>query len=112
MHQNGHALDRNHINVLLLVWDQQSAAVEISQGKAVADAAVRAGVNLLIWSSLPSVTQMTNGEVTTVHHFDSKAEVEAYIRGLPIPSKVFFVPGWFMQNIELPFIPKPKLVRG
>ncbi|KAJ5566746.1 NmrA-like family-domain-containing protein [Penicillium hispanicum] len=70
-------------------WDTLTGIAETDQGKAVADAAVAAGVSLLIRSSLPNVTQMTNGELTTVHYFDSKAEVEAYIRGLPIPSKVF-----------------------
>lgn len=51
---------------------------------------------------------MTKGEITTVHHFDSKAEVEAYIRGLPILS-TFFMAGWYMQN-HIAFMP-PKLVR-
>jgi uncharacterized protein YbjT (DUF2867 family) len=71
--------------------------VEILQGKAVADAAVAAGVVQIIWSSLPSVTKLTNGEITSMAHFDSKAEVEEYIRGLKIKS-TFFWAGWFMQN--------------
>jgi uncharacterized protein YbjT (DUF2867 family) len=94
-----------------LVWKKASAAVEIAQGKAVADAAIVAGVSLFIWSSLPNVTKMTGGKVTTVHHFDSKAEVEDYIRGLPFHSSVFFMPGWFMQNVWNPLAPKPKIVR-
>ncbi|QKX63770.1 uncharacterized protein TRUGW13939_10941 [Talaromyces rugulosus] len=94
-----------------LVWKKASAAVEIAQGKAVADAAIAAGVSLFIWSSLPSVTKMTGGKVTTVHHFDSKAEVEDYIRGLPFHSSVFFMPGWFMQNVWNPLAPKPKILK-
>ena len=40
--------------------------------------------------------------------FDSKAEVEAYIRTLPIQS-AFFMPALFMQMMTHRF--KPKLVR-
>ncbi|KAK8084624.1 hypothetical protein PG997_005895 [Apiospora hydei] len=78
------------------VWDEGSVEVEIKQGKAIADASVTAGVTQLIWSSLPNVTKMTNGE-HGLAHFDSKAEVEEYIRNLNIRS-TFFMPGWFMQN--------------
>jgi uncharacterized protein YbjT (DUF2867 family) len=54
---------------------------------------------------------MSDGELTTVHHFDSKAEVEDYIRSLNFPSSVFYLPGWFMQNVWHGFVPKPKMVR-
>jgi uncharacterized protein YbjT (DUF2867 family) len=77
-------------------WEKASAAIEISQGKAIADAAVKAGVSLIIWSSLPR---------TGVAHFNSKADVEDYIRTLPIKS-AFYMPGWFMQNFV--HIMKPK----
>lgn len=42
-----------------------------------------------------------------VHHFDSKAEVEEYIRGLPIMS-AFFMAGHYMQN-HIVYMP-PKVV--
>lgn len=42
---------------------------------------------------------MTSGKLRSVHHFDSKARVEDYIRGLDILS-VFYVPGFYMQNFE------------
>lgn len=89
------------------VWEQSSLEVEIAQGIAVADACVKFGVKLLIWSSLPSVTKMSNGKVTGVNHFESKALVEEYIRKLPIMS-VFFMAGWYMQN-HLRYMP-PKAV--
>ena len=44
----------------------------------------------------------------SMHHFDSKAEVEIYIRGLPIKS-VFYMAGFYMQNFKNVF--SPKLVR-
>ncbi|KAH8698471.1 NmrA-like family-domain-containing protein [Talaromyces proteolyticus] len=91
-------------------WEKARASVEIAQGKALADAAVAAGVTLFIWSSLPNVKKITNGKLTEVHHFDSKAEVEEYIRGLSFPSSVFFLPGWFMQNVWNDLAPKPKKI--
>ena len=39
----------------------------------------------------------SKGKVTSVHHFDSKAEVEEYIRGLNIPA-AFVMAGWYMEN--------------
>lgn len=51
---------------------------------------------------------MTGGKITSMKHFDSKAEVESYIRTLDIKS-MFFMPGWFMQNHLS--IMRPKLVR-
>ncbi|KAJ5117422.1 hypothetical protein N7448_011054 [Penicillium atrosanguineum] len=105
-------LQARGVEVREAIWDAQnnkSAAVEIVQGKAVADASHAARVALLIRSSLPSVTQISNGAITTEHHFDSKAEVEAYIRGLPFPSSVFFLPGWFMQNVHNALVPRPKV---
>lgn len=86
-----------------------SAQIEIAQGKAIADASLAAGVSLFIWSSLPSVRKMSNGAVTE-HHFDSKAEVEEYIRGLSFDNAVFYMPGWFMQNVWNPYAPQPRIV--
>jgi len=85
------------------VWEKASLAVEIAQGKAIADASVAGGVTLLIWSSLPNSTRMTGGKSTALKHFDSKAEVEVYIRSLPIKS-AFFMAGWYMQN-HVSFLP-------
>lgn len=52
----------------------------------------------LIWSSLYNVTKLTSGKLSNVEHFDSKAEVEQYIRDLGIPA-TFFMPGFFMINL-------------
>lgn len=70
-----------------------------------ADAAVAAGASLLIWSSLPHISKISNGKFTRVYHFDSKAEVEIYIRRLPIKS-VFYMAGFYMQNFQTMFRPK------
>ncbi|KEZ45871.1 hypothetical protein SAPIO_CDS1236 [Scedosporium apiospermum] len=88
-------------------WDTGSHEAEEAQGKAVADAALAAGVSLIIWSSLPNITRVTGGRVTNFVHFDSKSRVEDYIRTLGFPSSVFYLPGWYMQNSKHPLFPPP-----
>ena len=70
---------------------------EIVRGKAIADAAVAAGLEHIIFSSLPASIKISNGRYRGIAHLDAKAEVEEYIRSLPIKSKIY-TPGWFMQN--------------
>ena len=41
---------------------------------------------------------VSKGVLPAVHHFDSKARVEDYIRSIGIPAS-FFLPGFFMANI-------------
>lgn len=41
---------------------------------------------------------MTNGKLVNVHHFDSKAKVEDYIREIGVPA-TFFLPAYFMSNL-------------
>jgi len=43
------------------------------------------------------MTEVSDGKLTGIKHFDSKATVETYIRELPIMS-VFYMAGWYMQN--------------
>lgn len=50
--------------------------------------------------------EISNGEFSQVVHFDEKAEVEKYIRTLPINAS-FVCPGCFMQNFSTMFRPQP-----
>jgi uncharacterized protein YbjT (DUF2867 family) len=82
-------------------WESQSKEVEVSQGRAIADACVAAGVSHLVWSSLKNVTKMTNGILSHVEHFDSKADVADYIeetKGNMVTT--YFMPGYYMSNIK------------
>lgn len=84
-------------------WETMSKETELQQGKNVADISKRAGVKHLIWASLPHVTKLTNGELTHVDHFDSKAEVEEYIESIKGESGMiasYWMPGFFMANIN------------
>ncbi|KAL6245996.1 hypothetical protein RBB50_007149 [Rhinocladiella similis] len=74
-----------------------SRAREYDTGKAIADAAVAVGATYIILSTLPNVSVLSGGKYTKVTGFDAKADVEDYIKALPIKS-AFFAPGSFMQN--------------
>ena len=87
-------------------FDPDAKEHEITQGKAVADVAIAEKVHYLIFSTLPHVEKISGGKYTKVSGFDAKAEVEEYIRKLPIKS-AFFAPGSFMQNFQSIMIPIP-----
>ncbi|KAM0288043.1 hypothetical protein ACHAQH_000111 [Verticillium albo-atrum] len=80
-------------------WDKTDGKVELQQGKNLADAAKKTRVDHFIWSSLNNVTELSNGVLVNVYHFDSKAHVEEYVRQVGIPAS-FFLPGFFMSNIS------------
>ncbi|KAF2679865.1 NAD(P)-binding protein [Lentithecium fluviatile CBS 122367] len=80
--------------------------IETRQAKAICDEALTQGAKYIIWSSMSHPFQISGGELTRVEHFDVKAEVEGYIRGLPIKS-AFFAPGSFMQNYFTNQTPRP-----
>ncbi|KGO46482.1 hypothetical protein PEX1_003430 [Penicillium expansum] len=88
------------------IYDERLEERELSQGKAIADAAVATGAQFLIFSTLCHITRVSSGKYDKGRHFDCKAEVEDYIRTLPIKS-AFFAPGSFMQNFSTNMKPYP-----
>jgi len=79
---------------------------ETKQAKALCSELFTARAQYLIWSTLPNVAAITNGKLN-VNHFDTKVEIEQYIRSLPIKS-AFYAPGFFMQNFTAgPMAPMP-----
>jgi uncharacterized protein YbjT (DUF2867 family) len=80
--------------------------VETRQAKAVCTEALRQGVRYIIFSSMSHPFKISNGKLKNVEHFDDKAEIEMYIRGLPVQS-AFFAPAAFMQNLEGMMKPRP-----
>ncbi|KAB5562999.1 hypothetical protein GE09DRAFT_1219582 [Coniochaeta sp. 2T2.1] len=74
---------------------------ELAKAKTMADAAVEAGVGYIIFSTLPSVTEISGGKYTKVFLFDAKAAAEVYIRTLPVKS-AFVSLGGFMENFRNP----------
>ncbi|WPH01301.1 Hypothetical protein R9X50_00414000 [Acrodontium crateriforme] len=88
------------------VYDGHAYDHEIAHGRALADAAVKAAVPYYIYSTLPNAGQISNGKLKHMGHFDGKAEVEAYIRKLPLKS-AFIAPGCFMSNFHDSLAPRP-----
>ncbi|TVY82539.1 NmrA-like family domain-containing protein [Lachnellula suecica] len=72
-----------------------SASVEAAQGRAIADAASKANA-FLIWSTLPSIVEISGGILTKAALYEGKASVDKYIKSLGIPS-VSFVPASYMD---------------
>jgi uncharacterized protein YbjT (DUF2867 family) len=79
---------------------------EISQGQAIADPSVSAGTTYIIWSSIFSPTNISGSKLNKVDQFESKYEVEQYIRKLPIMAS-FFAPCSLMQNYRSMMAPRP-----
>ncbi|MEH2294438.1 NmrA/HSCARG family protein [Nostoc sp.] len=79
---------------------QEGSETEIREGKAVADAALSAGIQHFVYSSVGSAERKTG-----IPHFDSKFQVEEYIRAIGLPytimRPVFF---FFNYNAMRPMI--------
>ncbi|KAJ4185852.1 hypothetical protein NW755_008304 [Fusarium falciforme] len=73
--------------------------VEYNSAKRIADVAIEKGVQYIIFSTLPSVTEISGGKYTKIVPFDAKAKAEQYIRSLPVKS-AFYRPGSFMENFH------------
>jgi uncharacterized protein YbjT (DUF2867 family) len=72
---------------------------EMELGIELADAAVTAGVKHVIFSSLENVHQITEGK-KFAPHFTDKANVEAYIRTLPIMSSFIYLAFFYTNLME------------
>lgn len=77
---------------------------EHEQGINLVDAVADAGVGHFVFSTLPSVERLTDGELS-VPHFDLKARMEEYARSLDLP--VTFVHlAYYFDNFLAWFAPK------
>jgi uncharacterized protein YbjT (DUF2867 family) len=83
-----------------------SREVETRQAKDVCSAALKEGVKYIIFSSMSHPFKISNGVLKNVEQFDDKAEIEEYIRTLPVKS-AFFAPASFMQNFWTHLVPRP-----
>lgn len=73
------------------------ATHEFQLGKELAEAAVEAGVQHIVFSSLENVNKITNGK-KFAPHFTDKAKIEEYIRTLPVTSS-FIMMAFFYTNL-------------
>lgn len=80
------------------------ATHEMELGQQLADAAVEAGVGHVVFSSLENVDKITSGKLSAPH-FTDKANVEEYIRTLPVTSS-FILMSFFYTNLIEFYTPK------
>ncbi|HXF02148.1 MAG TPA: NmrA/HSCARG family protein [Arthrobacter sp.] len=73
---------------------EAGAAAEPPMGKALADAAVEAGVARIVFNSVGGAERDTG-----IPHFDSKYQVEKYLKGLDVRTTVIR-PVFFMENLR------------
>jgi uncharacterized protein YbjT (DUF2867 family) len=86
---------------------RDGAEVEIRQGKALVDAAKAANVQHFVYSSVGSAERNTG-----IPHFDSKFQVEEYIRSIGLPHTIMR-PVFFFYNYNgmLPMVKNGKLLQ-
>ncbi|KAJ5617300.1 hypothetical protein N7537_002414 [Penicillium hordei] len=92
------ALEKAHTVFLVTnFWEYLDRDVETTQGKNVANACSSTGVQHLICSTAVNVTEASQGRLTHVKHFDSKADIEQYVREKQLPA-TFVHTGFYMSN--------------
>ncbi|KAJ7185264.1 hypothetical protein C8R46DRAFT_375565 [Mycena filopes] len=69
---------------------------EVTQGQTMIDAAKEAGVKFFLFSSLPSLKELSGGKYN-VPSFDEKAEIEVYLKSSGLPSASLLL-GGFAEN--------------
>ncbi|KQU80833.1 MULTISPECIES: NmrA/HSCARG family protein [unclassified Rhizobacter] len=79
---------------------------ELALGIELADAALAAGVEHVVWSSLENVEART-GDTQWAPHFTEKALVEAHLRTLPLRSS-FIQLAFFYSNFLEYYVPRPQ----
>ncbi|GKZ65977.1 hypothetical protein AnigIFM50267_010337 [Aspergillus niger] len=87
------------------IYDGHTYEHEVAHGRALIDAAVAVGVPFYIYSTLPSISKISQEWLKNGGHFDGKEEVEQYIRTQPIRS-AFVAPGSFMSNFHDTMAPR------
>jgi uncharacterized protein YbjT (DUF2867 family) len=86
--------------------------VEYNSAKTIADVALEKSAEYIIFSTLPSVQEISGGKYTKASHFDAKAKAEQYIRSRHVKS-AFISLGFYMENFQsIPFLRPRKAADG
>jgi uncharacterized protein YbjT (DUF2867 family) len=92
--------------VVTSFWDPGVGARETEIGTAAVEAARRAGVEHLVWSTLPEVENLTRGRLKVVH-FTGKARVDAAVRSAGFARHTFVEAPFYFQNLLGVMAPQP-----
>ncbi len=84
----------------------QEGTDEVKQATAAVRAAVDAGVHHLVWSSLPSVEEISGG-TWDVPHFTDKARVDSIVRDAGLPVHTVVQPPFYFENLIGMMAPQP-----
>jgi uncharacterized protein YbjT (DUF2867 family) len=87
-------------------WDPGQGAREPEIGAAAVKAARAAGVEHLIWSTLPDVEELSGGRLK-VPHFSGKASVDAVVRSEGFARHTFVQAPFYFQNFLGVMAPQP-----
>ncbi|XP_007934160.1 nmrA-like family domain-containing protein 1 [Orycteropus afer afer] len=81
-------------------WEHLSKKKEVCQGKMVADAAKRLGLQHVVYSGLENVKRLSGGKLE-VPHFDGKGEVEEYFWAIGVPMTSVRLAAYFENFLSM-----------
>jgi uncharacterized protein YbjT (DUF2867 family) len=96
--------DAHGVFVVTNFWE---GADELAQGRIAVEAAKRANVNHFIWSTLPNVEEISNGQFD-VPHFTGKAKVDELVKNAGFENYTFVQPPFYYQNFTGMMGPQPQ----
>ncbi len=89
-------------------WEPGAQVDEFEQGKRAVEAARAAGVEHLVWSTLPNCHEISGGKYP-VPHFTEKARVDAFVKEAGFPAYTFVEAPMYFQNLVSPAMsPQPQ----
>lgn len=86
-------------------WDPAQMLKETEVGVAAVNAARDAGVQHLIWSTLPNAEELSEGRLK-LRHFTGKAKVDAAVAAAGFPRYTFVQAPFYFQNFLGPLAPQ------
>ena len=92
---------------VFVVTDYWAGADEIFQGKNAVEAAKEAGVKHFVWSTLPDIGVISNGEFD-VPHFSNKSKVDDVVKNAGFRYVTFVEAPFYFQNLIGPLAPQEK----
>ena len=92
---------------VFVVTNFWEGADEIAQGKNAIEAGKKTGIQHFIWSTLPNVESISNGELD-LPHFTGKAKVDNLVRSAGFKYYTFVQAPFYFQNLIGMLAPQPK----